>query len=166
MFMSPFLRAVGWLRGLAIALSLSYVVPAAGAPAKEVDAEKQSAEATPTRSRRKISLRVMGPDGRPVPKAKVNVGIWSEEKFRPPKTNLTDAAGAVEIELPQQLRIVRFWVSADKLVTMFVHWEEKDEPEKNLPAEVTIPLEAGTKIGGYVVDENDKPIADATVKVE
>ena len=78
----------------------------------------------------------------------------------------TGADGTVEIELPTQLRIVRFWTSAEKLVPMFVHWEERDEPEKSLPADFTIPLETGTTIGGYIVDERGQPIAGAKVGVE
>ena len=166
MSMSPSLHAAWLLRGLSLLVALSCAAPVCGTPADKSDDKSASSKAKPAAARRKIRLHVTGPDGRPVPKAKIEVSVWSNDKFRPPRSNRTDADGTVDIELPSQLRIVRFWVSADKLVTMFVHWEENEDPEKTLPTDVTIPLESGTEIGGYVVDEDGKPIADAKVSVE
>jgi hypothetical protein len=164
---SPPLRAAILFFGLAFLASLSITDSAFGAQGgSDVVAKEsgKSSEASP--ARRKIRMHLVGPDGKPVPRAQVRIGVWSEDKFRPKREHTTDAEGTVEIELPTQLRIVRFWTSADKLVSMFVHWEERDEPEKSLPADFTIPLEKATTIGGYVVDERGKPIGGAKVDVQ
>ena len=48
---------------------------------------------------------------------------------------------------------------------LFAHWEEAENPERNLPAEFTFRLDSGTTIGGTVRDPDGKPIKGVSVEV-
>ena len=83
----------------------------------------------------------------------------------------TDAAGAIQVELPKYTACVRIWAGAKSFVTMFANWEEtelaigKGLHEKGLPGEYTFHLEPGLAAGGRIVDQEGKPIAGVKVQV-
>ena len=52
--------------------------------------------------------------------------------------------------MPDDIYIFRLWAPGQGPRAAFAHWEEEDDPEKNLPAEYTFHLKKGTMIGGIV----------------
>ncbi len=114
-----------------------------------------------------LRVLVLDPQGKPLPDANIHASIWTEEKdFKANHDYNTDAAGAVQVELPKTYSIVRLWASKKSFVTMFSHWEENELASgTKLPSEYTIQLESSVTAGGRFVDEESKPIAGAKVKV-
>jgi RNA polymerase sigma factor (sigma-70 family) len=116
------------------------------------------------------SMRVVvrGPDGRPVQGASVYVGIWTtDNNFKAKRDHETNAAGAVQIDLPKTCTIFRLWASKKGYAGVFAGWDEGElAAGKGLPAEYTLHLEPSTTAGGRVVDSAGKPIAGAKILVE
>ena len=135
------------------------------APAKE--APKVVAEAKrPREANRSMLIHVVGPDGRPMPGARVHQSVWAKTPDKTPYTTLvTDDRGEVRFEVPDNLQIYRLWAQAKGHVPLFAHWEEQDNPEETLPGEFTFRLKRGTVIGGLVRDEAGQPIEGVAVEV-
>jgi uncharacterized GH25 family protein/thiol-disulfide isomerase/thioredoxin len=111
---------------------------------------------------------VLGPRGEPVPDAKVLASIWTQEKdFKATRDYRTDAEGAVQVELPGSLYILRLWASKEPFVSMFAGWEQDELASgRDVPAEYTFGLESAVGAGGRIVDEQGKPVAGAKVRVK
>jgi uncharacterized GH25 family protein/thiol-disulfide isomerase/thioredoxin len=179
---STFRRAILFGTSLAV-LSQSYVL--AAAPKYSTATEQQSAaksSVTEAKTNSKAPLfddegnqqtkghmlvQVVDTAGRPLPATKIHSSIWTHDKgFKANRDYKTDENGKVEIKLPSSLYILRLWASRHAYVEQFIHWENQPPNERKLvPEELTIRLQAGTVIGGIVVDENDKPIPNAVVEV-
>jgi beta-lactamase regulating signal transducer with metallopeptidase domain/thiol-disulfide isomerase/thioredoxin/protocatechuate 3,4-dioxygenase beta subunit len=114
-----------------------------------------------------VRVRVLDPDGKPLPEASIHASMWTNEKgFKASREYTTDADGFARVQLPRSYYIVRFWGGKKPYVTMFSHWETEElAGNKKLPAEYTIRLERGVKASGRIVDEHGNPIAGAKVKV-
>jgi RNA polymerase sigma factor (sigma-70 family) len=110
---------------------------------------------------------VLDPKGKPLLGAKVHSSILTAEKnFKSNHDYTTDAAGAVQVELPKTFTIVRLWASAEPLVEMFAGWEQEELASRRaLPTDYTFRLESGLAAGGRIVDQEGKPIAGAKVQV-
>jgi beta-lactamase regulating signal transducer with metallopeptidase domain/thiol-disulfide isomerase/thioredoxin/uncharacterized GH25 family protein len=123
------------------------------------------AEARPeAKQQRTMLVRVLAPDGQPMAGVKVRRGIWMQKGTRR-GDYVTDERGEVQMELPEDLHIVRLWARARHHVPLFAHWEEEDIPEKSLPAEFTFKLSKGTVIGGIVRTSTGQPIEGVAVDV-
>ena len=116
---------------------------------------------------RLLAVRVLDPQGKPLPDAKVHVGIWTKEKdFSINRDYRTDAAGLALVKLPETYYMAHLWTSKKPYTTMFSHWEQSELASgARLPDEYTIQLERTTTAGGRIVDEQGKPIAGAKVDV-
>jgi outer membrane lipoprotein-sorting protein/protocatechuate 3,4-dioxygenase beta subunit len=122
-------------------------------------------EKTPAADLRTMQIDVVGPDGKPMPGAKIHVAIWERnpaKKDRDYSDYVSDARGLAVIRFPQDFKILRFWVVRDGYAPLFVHWEELDAAP---PQVFAVRLAKGTVIGGTVQDEQGRPIAGAKVEV-
>jgi len=113
---------------------------------------------------------VLDPQGKPLPAANIYANISSSistGEYKIVNQDLkTDAAGAIQVELPKNTTCVRMWAGAKPFVTMFANWEETELASgKGLPADYTFRLERGLTAGGRIVDEDGKPVVGAKVQV-
>jgi RNA polymerase sigma factor (sigma-70 family) len=129
-----------------------------------LDAPLPQAEPAAARTLRVV---VLDPQGKPLPGAKVHASVWTEEKgFKANRDFVTDAGGAVQVELPKTFTILRLWANRKPFVPMFANWEQNELASgKPLPAEYTFRLESAVSAGGRLVDEQGQPIAGARVQV-
>jgi len=81
------------------------------------------------------------------------------------ETTHTDAAGHAKVEYDAMTTTVSVYPKSAELVPTGVRFRTMANPVP-MPATSTIPVEHGTTIGGQVVDEDNKPIAGATVYVQ
>ena len=130
-------------------------------PSAQANAANESPEKNPA-GWRKLRINVVGPDVKPLPGAKIHIGIWSPHPAKVNKNFESDAHGETVIKFPRDFTILRFWAWCDGYVPLFVHWEEMDE---NPPEFFTVKLAKGTTIGGTVQDEQGRPIAGAKIEV-
>ena len=143
-----------------IAISMSEVRSQAKKPSNEKNSPEKKESKTLSRPMR---INVVGPDGRPMAGAKIHAGIWYEDKTaKKNQKYVSDAQGQTIIELPKNFDIFRLFTSCDGYVPLFTHWEELDE---NPPDTFTITLAKGTRIGGFVKNDDGQPIVGAKVEV-
>lgn len=127
--------------------------------------QDQDADNITKSEKRKIEVRVVGPDKKPVVGAQVMAGIWYQgtagtERF------VTNEEGTAEITLPAETRIVRIWAWADGFTRLFANWEEEETKQGIFPPdEFTFQLITATQVGGVVVDEQNRPIEGVSVEV-
>ncbi len=114
-----------------------------------------------------VRIRVLDPQGKPLPGARILASIWTNEKgFKKTRDYETDAAGVTQVELPKTYTIVRFWAFKKPFVAMFADWEQNElAGGHGFPAEYTFQLETGIAAGGRIVDEQGRPITGAKVEV-
>jgi hypothetical protein len=114
----------------------------------------------------KMKVRVLDEAGKPVPDCNVRVCIWSTPRFDPLRDFTTDDNGNVAFDRPVEVDILRIWVSKDKHVPIFTHWEKEElSTGETIPESIDITLPPGHRIGGTIVDENGKPVAGVRVLV-
>jgi beta-lactamase regulating signal transducer with metallopeptidase domain/protocatechuate 3,4-dioxygenase beta subunit len=150
----PHLRAAGELN------------PAgAQAPAREV----------PPKAGQEFELRVVGPDGKPIPAAEVEV--WGDplptaEQIRTGKlirqqlhgiVVVTDAAGRIVVELPRVPERFNVSITIPGCGPYWAGWSS-DSYAQPIPHRFTAELDAAWSIGGIVVDADGKPVAGAEVR--
>jgi beta-lactamase regulating signal transducer with metallopeptidase domain len=136
-------------------------------------APKAAAAAKPTfesdeaeKPKRTMKIQVLGPDGKPVAKAAIQVAVWTKEPFKHNTYYRTDTDGRTTIALPQSIDILRIWARSGNLVPLFAHWWPEMIPTRaEIPAEFTFRMQQGTTIGGVVRDEQGKPIKNVGVQV-
>ncbi len=102
-------------------------------------------------------------DDKPIAGTKIHVSVWTKEPFKANQDYVCDAQGQTVVDLPKTIDILRLWARKDSYVPLFAHWEQND-PEK-IPKEFAFKLKKGTMIGGFVKDEDGKPIAGAKIAV-
>lgn len=115
-----------------------------------------------------IRVRVQGASGQALPGARVFWNIGAEGPPEGTGNLVTDTNGEVTLPLPPSLRLLRLWAGAEGHASEFVqlYFKSQNEQEnytKPLPEVFTFDLEAGTTMGGQVVNEAGEPIAGATV---
>jgi uncharacterized GH25 family protein len=129
------------------------------------------APTTPT-----LELRIVDPDGKPVPEAKVNVNtqppidtvnlragtLLNKPRFG---VNLrSDADGRVIVELPAHLTYLTFQIRKAGYGYYSKWWNFQNKPETLAPT--TAKLERAWTIGGIVVDGAGKPVPNARVLLQ
>lgn len=113
----------------------------------------------------RMKMTVKDEEGYPVPEAQVTVCAVATPRFGN-RTYKTDEEGYVEFDRPKDVRLLRIWVTKDKYVPIFTHWEEEElAVGEQIPDSFPIVLPTGHRIGGTIVDENGKPIAGVSVNV-
>jgi beta-lactamase regulating signal transducer with metallopeptidase domain/thiol-disulfide isomerase/thioredoxin/protocatechuate 3,4-dioxygenase beta subunit len=125
------------------------------------------AEAKPQEpARRTMLVHAVGPDGKPMAGVKIHRSVWTRPLIKDANRDfVTDDRGEAKVDLPGGMSIFRLWARADHHVPLFAHWEEEDNPEKNLPADFTFRLMPGTTIGGIVRNTEGQPIKGVAVEV-
>ena len=144
------------------ALQLAFAEPLT--PEEPAPAPSQPDPAPPNES---IRVRVLDPDGNPLPDAEVQASIWTKQKrFQKNRKYKTDANGVAPVELPRTYAIVRLWARKKPFVTMFSHWEKNElAGGGKLPDEYTISLERAVTASGRIIDAEGKPVAGVTIEV-
>ena len=115
----------------------------------------------------RIRIVVLDPRGKPLPGAEIHVSVWTDEKdFKAKHDCVTDAEGAVQVELPKTFSILRLWAGKKPFVRFIAGWEKAELASgKGVPPEYTFRLETAGTAGGRVLDDNGKPIVGARVLV-
>jgi len=120
----------------------------------------------PVKVKRIVSIVVVDDGDRPLPQAKIHVGLWSQDPARGNSDYVCDGKGQVSIELPQSYDLLRIWATKDGHVPMYAQWWPKFQADGHkLPAEYTFRLEKGTEVGGFIKNEDGDPIVGAKVAV-
>ena len=127
------------------------------------DEEEEKAAPEPSVMR----VKVLDPEGKPLPGAEVRASIWTDEKdFKSRQDYKTGANGIAEVRLPRTYRIVRIGTGKSPFVGMFSRWEKNElAAGAKLPEEYTVRLETGVSAGGRIVNEAGEPIAGVKVEV-
>jgi RNA polymerase sigma factor (sigma-70 family) len=119
------------------------------------------AAAAPAEARTITILAIDPTTNQPIPDATVNISRNNAKT-----TAKTDAQGKYVLTFPTTLTgvnaVVR--VTAPGRVTMEIWWSPRSF-RGNTPALCTVPLEAGTTIGGVVVDPMGNPLAGARLRI-
>ena len=139
--------------------------PTASSPAAAAEHEDDEAAQEEIR---KMRIRVLDDKGDPLANATVGRSVWEIKhtgKF-PHKEYQTDERGEVDIEMPQQIRILRLWPSKPKYVGQFLNFAQGTHRNGELiPDSYEFRLQPGKRLSGYVVDTNGDPIVGAKVDV-
>jgi RNA polymerase sigma factor (sigma-70 family) len=136
--------------------------------AQPPSADKPTAQpnAQPPAATRTVRVVVLDPNGKPLPGARVQAEIWTEQNHLD-RDYETDAAGVVQVELPETYHTVRIYARKKTFATLLANWERKELTNgAKIPAEYTLRMEPAVTVGGRIVDEQGKPIAGARVEVQ
>jgi len=115
----------------------------------------------------KMQVEVLDTAGQPLPEAKLNVSVWTnDESFKANQDYVCDAAGVAEIALPKEVQIVRIWVSAKGHAGMFANIASQQDKELTIPEKFVFRLSPGSVMSGRVLDEAKQPIAGVKVKID
>ena len=120
-----------------------------------------------------ITIRVTNANGKPIadakvfqnhvthtPKGKRATAIKNHDYF-------TDADGEAVITWAGKSKDLRIWISKPGFVPLHAMWAKDFQIDGDkLPKEFEVVLEAGTEIGGTVIDERGEPIEGVKVEIE
>lgn len=163
MIIQRFAQVLGFSVCLAIAGSASVLL---GQEAARPSAPKAETKPKTPSVNEMVELTILDSNGERIPKAHIFVSCWFadrqyQDKFK--KEVLADNNGVAKLELLPTLTRIRFWVSAEKHVTLFCGFEPGMLP--HMPKEITLRLQPSGLIGGQVVDSKGVPIAGAKVQI-
>ncbi|QDT43749.1 Methicillin resistance mecR1 protein [Gimesia alba] len=110
----------------------------------------------------RVQIRVIDADGNPIPNPEIGVQPGGEEK-RVWQTG--DQEGKLTVSLPTRTpRYCYLLARASGYAPMRAFWgRNQDYAEDPLPAEFTFQMTKAITVGGTVVDEDNQPIANASV---
>jgi beta-lactamase regulating signal transducer with metallopeptidase domain/uncharacterized GH25 family protein len=166
---------------LAAVVALPYLRAASSEPGKKSEqpgsqpnGSKPSETKTPTKVGREFELRVVGPDGKPVPNAVVNVragATIAAKSLRMGKLikqsdygtdAVTDAGGQLVFELPPERSYLSINITTPGYGPYWAEWSSEARNEL-IPDRLTAELDAGWSVGGIIVDEHGKPVEGVTI---
>jgi beta-lactamase regulating signal transducer with metallopeptidase domain/protocatechuate 3,4-dioxygenase beta subunit len=175
----PLCKRPGWVAVVGLALMALAALPSlrAGDDEKKVDSKEPPRIAgAPDGQPRKPSLfelRVIGPQGKPVSQARLDLKISPV----PTKADLqtgkflrrtsqwvelqTDEAGRMEIKLPPNSKQFSLTITTPGYAPYLSSW--RSPPDGKLPAALTAALESAWTAGGVVVDQQGQPVVGADV---
>ncbi len=141
------------------------------APAKE----KAGADEANATGERTFELLVVGPDGKPVPEAQVELRTSpmpaaeqiSQGKFLrngPYGTYVrTDIEGRLGVKVPQAPTSLNVNITTPGFGPYWASWSSENH-EQPIPPRFTAQLEAGWSVGGIIVDDAGKPVEAVGVR--
>ncbi len=145
----------------------------AGISATLAEQQKQAAAAAPVSERTQtaeksglqhLEVRLVSRSSKqPIVGAAVEVSIL-RDGTRQEQKGPTDAQGSCKFDLPQGVAIVTIFAGKDGFVPIADSWPQ-GELRQVLPATWLRQLEPGSPIGGFVRDEEGRPVAGALVEV-
>jgi protocatechuate 3,4-dioxygenase beta subunit/uncharacterized GH25 family protein len=122
---------------------------------------------------RDFELHVVGPDGKAVSEAAVQVrmnpAITAEQVQRGKLVKkqggecATDASGVLVVRLPNELRSFAVFITTPGFGPYCARWQS-EEALGRLPARFTAELEEGWSVAGTIVDSDGKPVAGAKLR--
>ena len=148
--------------------------PATEAATQEQASAKQKNSDAQPRTAREFTLRVVGPDGKPVPRAVVELYTYPDPvidevrrgKLVKRESNdvsvATDDQGELTVELRQAPINFNVDITIPGFGPYFARWSSESHSEP-IPPRFTAELDAAWSIGGIVVDAEGKPITGAIV---
>ncbi len=169
-------RATLCMAGVSIAVtgmfSIVQLTASAQPPAEssqEQATEITSAQADQAPELRSMRVRIVDADGEPINDASVFVNIIDldrSDKF-PNKSYQSNPQGEVDFRLPSKVGLLRIWPSKPGYVPQFLNFGDANQNViKGIPGSYTFFMQRGVRLGGTVVDENNQPIAGASVQVK
>ncbi|OAI54099.1 hypothetical protein AYO47_03595 [Planctomyces sp. SCGC AG-212-M04] len=125
---------------------------------------------------RSFELLIVGPDGKPVPKAEFEIrmspapkewifhrGEASSKPHRYGKLAVADESGAATFEFPAVgLKSLVVNVTTPGFGPFWASWQP-DENTAVIPDRYTVHLDAGVSVGGITVDDQGRPVAGVTI---
>ncbi len=124
---------------------------------------------------RSLALTIVGPDDRPVPKAKLEIRLspvpkeWKFHRGTFQKASRyggmaeTDDEGRAHFDLPEgATKRLNISIITPGFAPFWAGWNG-DETGDVIPARETIRLDAGVRVGGIVVDDEGRPIPNVEV---
>ncbi|HEV3418412.1 MAG TPA: M56 family metallopeptidase, partial [Pirellulales bacterium] len=135
---------------------------------------KAGANTNPDKAGRKFELRVVGPDGKPIPGALVHVRTspvptaeWIRQGTFVRHGSYgaflaADGVGRLVIELPRVPTEFDVDITTPGFGPFWASWSSESHPEP-IPSTFTAQLEAGWSVGGIIVDTQGKPIEGVKV---
>ena len=154
------------LWGLALLAAIS--VPHLRAAGEATPDNPQAAAAVPAGPDREFELSVVGPDGKPIPDAVVELSaepLPTPDQIRKGKLIrqqmhgvfvATDAAGQIVVELPQAPERFGVFITNPRYGPYWTGWSSETHAEP-IPPRFTAELEAAWSVGGVIVDAGGKP---------
>jgi beta-lactamase regulating signal transducer with metallopeptidase domain/thiol-disulfide isomerase/thioredoxin len=129
----------------------------------ESSADSKSQESV-NEEARSMLIRVVDEQSKPLERVDVYVtGIDYERRGNLPRIHYpTDATGTTIIKFREGKLSLQLWPRLSGYVPQYVKLDEK---KLSLPTEYTFHFEKGERLGGRVVDDTGKPIANASVQV-
>ncbi|HSV13939.1 MAG TPA: sigma-70 family RNA polymerase sigma factor, partial [Tepidisphaeraceae bacterium] len=130
-------------------------------PAPVAPPARRAIAAAPAPAGRTVTLSMVdAKTAAPIP----DVQVQLELENGPQTTARADANGKYVLNLPATFQYARAFCSAPGHAAMSIDFPNYTF-KGQLLADYTVPMEAGTKIGGIVVDESGEPIIGATVSL-
>ncbi len=120
---------------------------------------------------RRITIRVLDPDGKPLKGIKVfRNHVYEREGAERPqienKDYWTDAQGKALVALSGKSVDLRIWARKANFIPLHAMWAKQFQSDGDqIPAEFTFQLQPGTVIGGIVENEEGEPIEGVKVEV-
>lgn len=154
-----------------IRFALCLITAAAAGLARPGLAEDQSASTQDEQKEKKAAARTMqvqvvGEDDKPLPGAKVQFSVSTNQGAVRNGDLVCDEAGQAAFELPEEIRLLRVWAAHKGHVPMFAQWwPSRESKPREIPAEYKYRLKKGSHIGGFIKNAEGKPVVGAEVEV-
>ena len=143
------------------------------------DADAKAPDKTPPAAEKtgqRFDLHVVGPDGKPVPHAAVE--IRGSVKPTPDEIEVgkfvkpgpygtfceTDGAGRFVVNLPKPPKRFDVSIKQPGFGPYWAEWDSSSHPQP-VPATFTAKLDGGWTVGGVVIDAEGKPVEGATIRL-
>lgn len=143
----------------------SGVRPAATRPATQPSTAPVTPSTMAATAPAKVTTQVVvtDADGKPM----ANVALELSACYMKTVTGTTDAQGRATMEVPEKARDgFGLMAKADGYVRSYISWQPASmKPLSPVPQEFKFKMEKGVAIGGRILDQDEKPIAGATVHI-
>jgi uncharacterized GH25 family protein len=158
----------------AVTLAAVVALPGLGAADDKTGQTPSGPKAAPAPNSTTFDLRIGGPDGKPVPDAKVElrstpttraehvrVGKY-QRRARYGVSITSDSNGRLVFDRPVDWKHLDIFIEIPGYAPYWAGWDS-DRNSEPIPSSLAVKLEAGWRIGGVVVDSEGKPITGAQI---